>query len=87
MEILEEDQEFLFVSTEDGLNLRWLLRIRDEYLDLLVHVNLSEQEMTLQMAESHVKPTLNTWNASNWMFLLLSRRRFIIIFKFASFAI
>lgn len=30
--------------------------------------------------------TLKTWNASNWMFLLLSRRRFIIILRFASFA-
>jgi hypothetical protein len=28
--------------------------------------------------------TLKTWKASNWMFLLLSRSRFIIIFRFAS---
>ena len=27
--------------------------------------------------------TLNTWNASNWIFLLLSLSRFIISFKFS----
>jgi len=29
-------------------------------------------------------PTLKTWNASNWMFRLLSRSKFIISFKFSA---
>jgi len=32
VEILEENQEFLFVPTKDSLYLLWFLRVRDEHL-------------------------------------------------------
>lgn len=78
MEAFQECKKFIFISPKDRFYLRGLLGIRDKYLNILWSA--------FNVGRGTRRLTLNTWNASNWIFLLLSRRRFIIIFKFASLA-
>ncbi len=85
MERFQKIEKFLLVPPKNTFDLRRFFRICDKHLAYHSKFNENMYLNLIKRAEKR-KLTLNTWKASNWMFLLLSRSRFIIIFKLASLA-
>ena len=79
VEVAQEHKELLLISPQNSLNLWWLLGV--------CHEDLATAVSSHKAGSFAATLTLKTWNASNCMFLLLSLSKFIIILRFASFAI
>jgi len=86
VEVFEKLDQLDLVPAQNGLDLGRLLRVRNEHLPFQITPNHRSAPHVIQQS-SHIRLTLKTWKASNWMFLLLSLRRFIIILRLSSSAI
>jgi hypothetical protein len=55
MEVLEENEKFLFVPPEDGFDLRRLLGIRDKYLEYMEGLKLNVLALVTEEVHHHLE--------------------------------
>jgi hypothetical protein len=55
MEVLEENQQFVFIPSEDGFNLRRFLGICDEYLEYMERLELNVLAPITEKVHHHLK--------------------------------
>lgn len=83
VEVAQVENKSVSIPSKDILNDDWLFGIGDKDLQ---GWQMSGQNSVIDLVS--LSPlTLNTWNASNWIFLLLSLSRFIISLRLSSLEI
>ena len=55
MEVLKENQQFVFIPSEDGFNLRRFLGICDEYLEYMERLKLNVLASITEKVHHHLK--------------------------------